>query len=171
MHHTTAVTLYATDYPLLGSKMDLILWRHADAVDGEPDLSRELTPKGHQQAKKMAEWLKQRIPNSTRILVSPAARAQQTAAALQRKYQTINALSPNADAMTLLLTAGWPDGGSTVLLIGHQPSLGQAAMLLLSGQEAELSIKKGGIIWISNRVRKATQQQHILRAALSSEMI
>lgn len=151
--------------------MDLILWRHADAVDGEPDLSRELTPKGHQQAKKMAEWLKQRIPNNTRILVSPAARTQQTAAALQRKYQTINALSPNADAMTLLLTAGWPDGGGTVLLIGHQPSLGQAAMLLLSGQEAELSIKKGGIIWISNRVRKATQQQHILRAALSSEMI
>jgi phosphohistidine phosphatase len=151
--------------------MDLILWRHADAVDGGPDLSRELTPKGHEQASKMAEWLKHRIPNNTRILVSPATRTQQTAEALRRKFQTINALSPGADAMTLLLTAGWPDGGDTVLLIGHQPGLGQAAMLLLSGQETDLSIKKGGMVWISNRVRKTTQQQHILRVALSPEMI
>lgn len=140
-------------------------------MDGGPDLSRELTPKGHEQANKMAEWLKHRIPNNTRILVSPATRTQQTAAALRRKFQTINALSPGADAMTLLLTAGWPDGGDTVLLIGHQPGLGQAAMLLLSGQETDLSIKKGGMVWISNRVRKTTQQQHILRVALSPEMI
>mgnify|MGYP003693557069 CR=1 FL=1 len=28
--------------------MDLILWRHAEAEDGSPDLARELTAKGTQ---------------------------------------------------------------------------------------------------------------------------
>ena len=35
--------------------MELILWRHAEAEDGYPDLERALTEKGHEQAKKMAD--------------------------------------------------------------------------------------------------------------------
>ena len=34
--------------------MDLILWRHAEAFEGEDDLARPLTPKGIKQAKKVA---------------------------------------------------------------------------------------------------------------------
>ncbi len=150
--------------------MDLILWRHADAIDGEPDLLRELTPKGIKQAKAMAEWLNARIPQDARILVSPAARTQQTAAALNRPFHTVDALAPGADVMTLLLSADWPQANGTVLVIGHQPSLGAAAMLLLGGQHTDMSIKKGGMIWLSNRVRQETQQ-NILRAALSPELI
>ena len=56
--------------------MDLILWRHAHAGDplADPlqDLQRALSPKGERQAKRMAEWLNQRLPESTRVLVSPA---------------------------------------------------------------------------------------------------
>ena len=37
--------------------MDLILWRHAEAREGSPDLTRPLTRKGCQQAKEMAEFL------------------------------------------------------------------------------------------------------------------
>ena len=36
--------------------MDLILWRHAEAEPGEPDLGRRLTAKGHKQAERMGEW-------------------------------------------------------------------------------------------------------------------
>ena len=69
--------------------MDLILWRHADAQDGAPDLGRELTDKGHRQAADMAKWLKLHLPKGTKVLVSPAARTQQTARALTHDYQTV----------------------------------------------------------------------------------
>ena len=62
--------------------MDLILWRHAEAhviKEGQSDLERTLTTKGERQAQRMAEWLNQRLAHSTRILVSPAVRTQQTA--------------------------------------------------------------------------------------------
>ena len=37
--------------------MNLLLWRHAEAQDGDPDLARELTARGRKQAEKMAHWL------------------------------------------------------------------------------------------------------------------
>ena len=118
----------------------------------------------------MADWLNSRLPEDTRILVSPATRAQQTAAALDRPYTTDKAIAPEADAMALLLAAGWPDAGGTVLLVGHQPGFGRAAMLLLAGIEIEMSIKKGGVVWISNRVRQTTQQ-NVLRVLMSPDMV
>ncbi len=45
--------------------MDLILWRHAEAEDGDatlPDLKRRLTARGGKQAKKVAYWLHQNLP-------------------------------------------------------------------------------------------------------------
>ena len=69
--------------------MDLLLWRHADALDGAPDHERALSDKGHKQAKRMAAWLNERLPADTLILASPAVRAQQTVAALKRDYQTV----------------------------------------------------------------------------------
>jgi len=62
--------------------MDLILWRHAEAEPGEPDLGRRLTAKGIQQAERMGKWLDRHLPATTRILSSPADRTQQTARAL-----------------------------------------------------------------------------------------
>ena len=35
--------------------MDLILWRHADADEGERDMARKLTPKGRKQAARMGK--------------------------------------------------------------------------------------------------------------------
>ena len=46
--------------------MDLILWRHAEAEPGEPDLGRRLTAKGIQQAERMAKWLDRHLPATTR---------------------------------------------------------------------------------------------------------
>jgi phosphohistidine phosphatase, SixA len=45
--------------------MELILWRHAEAEDGSPDLERELTGKGHKQAEKMAAFLRPRLPGGS----------------------------------------------------------------------------------------------------------
>ena len=54
--------------------MDLLLWRHAEAVEGLPDSTRELTERGVRQAHKVAEWLESRRPKKLRVLVSPMQR-------------------------------------------------------------------------------------------------
>lgn len=133
--------------------MDLILWRHAEAEPGEPDLGRRLTAKGIQHAERMATWLDRHLPATTRVLVSPADRAQQTALALKRKFRIVPDLAPGASAATLLAAAGWPDAREPVLIVGHQPTLGEVAALLLSGEEAPWTVRKGAVWWLSNRVR------------------
>ena len=104
--------------------MDLILWRHAEAEDGSPDIARELTPKGHRQAEEIARWLKPRLPKGTEILVSPAARAQQTAQALTSQFKTVKEIAPGAPYSAILAAAQWPKHGGAVLVVGHQPTLG-----------------------------------------------
>lgn len=149
--------------------MDLILWRHADAEEGFPDEARKLTDKGEKQAARMAAWLGPRLPREVGILASPAKRAQQTAAALGREFETSAEVGPGASAPSLLAAAGWPDAGGTVIVVGHQPTLGRAAALLLSGAEADWSVKKGGIWWFSNRVRP-DEPQTVLRAVMAPEL-
>jgi phosphohistidine phosphatase len=150
--------------------MDLILWRHADAVDGIPDASRKLTEKGEKHAQRVAAWLKTRLPEVTRILVSPAKRSQQTARALTNDFLTIKDLGVGADATAILAAAGWPDAKGAVVIVGHQPTLGRVAALLLSGAEADWSVKKGGIWWFTNRVRQE-ETQTVLRAVIAPELL
>lgn len=150
--------------------MDLILWRHADAHDGVPDMPRALTERGYRQARDVAAWLRGRLPGDARILVSPAVRARQTAEALGRPFETVPELAPGADATAVLLAAGWPDGAGTVLVVGHQPTLGLAVSFLVFGEERELSIKKGGLFWLTNRVRR-DERETIVKAAMTPELL
>jgi phosphohistidine phosphatase len=150
--------------------MDLILWRHADAQDGSPDMERALTGKGVDQAQRMAAWLNAHLPKSTRVLSSPAVRAYQTADALERKYETIPQIAPGADAVHVLAAAGWPDAKGCVLVVGHQPTLGEAASLLLFGEARPLSIKKAGLLWLTNRVR-GDHPQTLLKCAMTVELL
>lgn len=131
--------------------MDLILWRHAEAEDGSPDLERVLTPKGHKQARRMADWLTSQLPESCRILVSPARRTLQTAEPLGRKFKIHNDLAPGADPEDVLKAANWPAGKESVLIVGHQPTLGQLAALLLTGEAQEWEMRKAGAWWFAQR--------------------
>ncbi len=141
--------------------MDLILWRHAEAHPqraGQIDLDRALTSKGERQALRMAEWLNQRLAASTRVLVSPALRAQQTARALQRKYKTSDAAAPDQGVAELLVAANWPDAGEPVLVVGHQPTLGMAAARLLCGVDQPWAVKKSAVWWLRAREREGVVQ-------------
>ncbi len=141
--------------------MELILWRHAEAQDGAPDLERELTVKGHKQAEKMATFLRARLPENTRILVSPAKRTQQTVQALTKHFFTDSAIGPGASAQDILETAGWPDGENTVLVVGHQPTLGKIAALLLANSTSGFSIKKGAVWWLSRHTSEGDYQTNL----------
>ncbi|WP_301100734.1 histidine phosphatase family protein [Propionivibrio sp.] len=139
--------------------MDILLWRHAEAEQGAPDLKRKLTARGEKQAAQLAEWLKQHAPKKLRILSSPALRCQQTAHALGQPFTTDQRLGTDGTVSNLLAAIDWPDGGErAVLVVGHQPLLGQAAALLLSGEEANWTIKKGALWWLSKRTRPGTAQ-------------
>ena len=134
--------------------MDLILWRHADAEPGEPDLDRALSAIGVGQAERMAAWLEARLPAAARVLVSPAVRAQQTARALRRDFRVVPELAPGASVGTILGVAGWPDARVPSLIVGHQPTLGEAVAWLLSGLEASWSIRPGALWWLAGQVRE-----------------
>jgi phosphohistidine phosphatase len=148
--------------------MELILWRHADAESGIPDDERRLSAKGLKQAERVAEWLKARLPKDAVILVSPARRAQETARALAKKFEIRAEIGTTATPRAVLDAAGWPGGEGVVVVVGHQPTLGQAAALALMGSAAEWSVRKGAIWWLERRDRDA---ETLVRAVISPDLL
>jgi phosphohistidine phosphatase len=153
--------------------VDLILWRHAEAAEpgeGDDDLERALTHKGERQAERMAGWLTRQLAATTRVLVSPARRTQQTVRALDRKFKTLEALAPGGTVEALLHAVRWPDSREPVLVVGHQPTLGVAASYLLSGATMPWALRKGGVLWLRGR-EKEGELQVVLHAALTPDMV
>ena len=148
--------------------MDLILWRHAEAEDlpedhplAATDLDRSLTPRGEKQATRMAAWLDRQLPEGSRILVSPARRCVQTAEALTalgRKFKIRPELAPDADPAALLALVQWPQAKSPILVIGHQPTLGQTIAQLVRLTEGDCPVKKGALWWLRHRERDGHSQ-------------
>lgn len=150
--------------------MDLLLWRHAEADDGADDYSRPLTERGRKQAASVAAWLTQHLPRQLRIIASPTVRTCQTAEALGLPFQVEAGVGPESGTPDMLATIGWPPARGSVLLIGHQPGLGRLASLLLGGQEADWSIKKGSLWWLSRRVREG-EPQTVLRTVIAPDFL
>ena len=137
--------------------MDLILWRHAEAHElaegGGSDLERALTPRGEKQAARMAAWLDRQLPEGLRVLASPARRTEQTAAALGRKFKLRAELLPGGSPQDLLELVQWPDAKGAVLVVGHQPMLGQTIAQLLELRAPECAVRKGAVWWLRRRQR------------------
>ena len=153
--------------------MDLILWRHAEALEMreiQDDLDRALTSKGERQAHRVAAWLNRQLPAGARVLASPARRAQQTAAALERKVKTLPALAPDGTVEGLLHAVRWPDAREPVLVVGHQPTLGLVAAYLLAAQAQPWAVRKGGLWWLRAREREGVLQV-VLHAVVSPELV
>lgn len=154
--------------------MELILWRHAEAELGEPDLARQLTAKGEKQAQRMAAWLHGHLPDSARVLVSPALRAQQTAQALaevsHRKFKTDERLAPGGDPSQVLAATAWPSARTAVVVVGHQPVLGLIASTLLAAAPQPWSVRKGAVWWLSTRERDGVSQA-VIRAVVNPDFI
>jgi phosphohistidine phosphatase len=156
-----------SDLHFKDTRMELILWRHAEAEDGDDtilDHERRLTARGNKQAKQVARWLHKHLPQKPRILVT-----QQTANALELAYEIEPGLGIGASASEVLTAAGWPDHRGAVLIVGHQPTLGRVAAKLLAGEEADWSIRKGAIWWFSSRERDG-ERQTLLRAVLTADI-
>jgi phosphohistidine phosphatase len=151
--------------------MNLLLWRHAEAEDfAASDLARQLTVRGRKDARAVAQWLRPRLEQDTVILASPSARTVQTVEALTDQYRVVNELAPGASVADLLHAAGWPDGiAATVLIVGHQPTLGETAAYLL-GARPDWSVKKGAVMWLKSRSREGLERA-VLRAVISPDLL
>jgi len=135
--------------------MELILWRHCDAEPGVPDDLRRLTARGREQAARMARWLGAQLPAESAIIVSPAVRAQETAQALGRRYRTVREIGTGASVDAVLAASHWPHARRTVLVVGHQPTLGRVASSLLEGDEADRPLDPGALWWLASAAERA----------------
>ena len=151
--------------------MDLILWRHAEAEEGDPHGGRKLTAKGRKQAAWMSEWLLRRLPSKITVVAAPARPARETAEALSVRIRISDCLAPGGSVGAILQDVGWPSrNGSVVVVVGHQPDLGRIAAWLISGADANWTVKKGGLWWVTNRVRN-DEAQVVVRAVIAPDLV
>ena len=151
--------------------MNLLLWRHAEAEDFHPrgDLARPLTRRGLAQAADGARWIRALAHAhdwQMRVVASPAQRTQQTAQALTEHPITDARLAPDADpAYYLALADGLAHRHEALVIVGHQPTIGEVISELLVGAEHPISVRKGGLWWFVLRAQTLEDAPVVLRGA------
>jgi phosphohistidine phosphatase len=134
--------------------MILYLVRHAiaeEGIAGMADKDRELTGEGIAKMKKAAAGLNALEAIPELILSSPYVRAVQTAEILREAFggkpavKCIDALVPYGSRSELYREVRACGKTRAVMLVGHQPSLGEIAAEIICGSHARpYELKKGG---------------------------
>lgn len=150
--------------------MDLILWRHAEAEDlsrnVRSDAERKLTSKGQKQAINMALWLNRVLPPHCKILVSPAKRTVQTAMALGRPFTLAEEVGTSCTVNQILKACNWPYSIEPVLVVGHQPHLGDVVSTLIPDIQYA-PIRKANVWWIQCKAG----EEAFLKAVMSPDLV
>jgi phosphohistidine phosphatase len=135
--------------------MVVYIMRHGiaevDSGSGE-DADRRLTPEGRRKVVEVARGLKSLAVKPAAIFSSPLPRALETATLAASvldadlDVETMLALGPGYDAQTTINSMP-AQRGESVMLVGHQPHLGELASCLLTGSQSlvPLPFKKGGV--------------------------
>ena len=140
----------------------LFLWRHAEAEDGIPDLARPLTAQGKRDAARVARALAKRMRDNTRLIISPAVRARETAELLIARRslhaEVDQRLAPGSSTNVVLAAledavVACNGDAPLIVMVGHQPWMGQVARRLLSDSEGDWSVKKAAAWWLVRRAR------------------
>ncbi|MDI1297972.1 histidine phosphatase family protein [Methylotenera sp.] len=147
---------------------NLILWRHAEAEihsKSGADFDRALTKSGHKDAAKMAKWLNRLLPENTTVYSSPAIRCLQTAAELQAlssiNVEVADFLSVDSTPEMIASQINNDDSNQTILIIGHQPNLGELITKLLGMNEGACAVKKGSVWWLRQRMNEGVMQTYL----------
>jgi phosphohistidine phosphatase len=136
--------------------MKVFLVRHGKAEEhtGMRDEDRSLTPKGVQQAQYLGQAVRTIGVKPAMILTSGLTRAFETAriihSALNCRVLTAPALEPGPGASEVIdLIASHARKGSPLMLVGHNPQLGEVAAILTSGYAGcETMLKTGEAVEI-----------------------
>ena len=128
----------------------LVLVRHAQAAGGGVDADRPLTPGGARHAATIGSWLGRAGLRPDRVVVSPARRAVQTWA--QAGGRLPEAAAPVVEARIydntveglLAAVRATPDDVRTLVLVGHNPSIGELAAVLDDGEGSPVARRDAG---------------------------
>ena len=98
---------------------------------------------------------------------SPAKRTEQTAQRLERKFKLREELGPQSTASEVLDLVKWGNGFSLppknpILLIGHQPWIGDIVMQLTQLPKSACAVKKSSVWWLRAREKNQQIQIHLL---------
>jgi phosphohistidine phosphatase len=137
----------------------LYLLRHGVAADATAELSdadRPLTADGARKIQRIARGLKRLGFRPDLVLTSPLRRTQETAALLAEVDPAVTVeiyppLAPGHGAVDVLAGLRAYRGKRRIVLVGHQPDLGELASHLLTGSvsRAPLPFKKGAMAAIA----------------------
>ena len=153
--------------------MDCVLLRHGIAVERDewegPDGDRPLTECGAKRVAQAAVGLVRLDVQPTHVFSSPLTRAIETAKivhgalSVRSAREIVDELLPDASPHRLLSILGKLPPESCALCLGHEPQLGMAASMFLSGRVSpSFPLKKSGACLIELS-RPAKPGQGILR--------
>lgn len=138
--------------------MKLILIRHADAGDPDPerypdDRLRPLTPEGRRDHEIIARGLVRMGLAPSHFLTSPLIRAQETAEITARalgwtgSVEAADALGDQFSTTALLERLSRCPEDATVVCVGHEPHLSRFAATILHPEGAvKIGLSKSGVI-------------------------
>jgi phosphohistidine phosphatase len=118
----------------------LVLVRHAQAAGAPVDEDRPLTERGARRAAAIGSWLGDAGLVPDRVLVSPARRAQQTwkqasASLVPTPPPIVDArIYENTVEAVLEAICDASEGVRTLVVVGHNPSIGELTTVLDDGQ-------------------------------------
>ena len=133
--------------------MLLYILRHANAdTEAATDDARELSEKGREQAKKVAQFCTGHGIRPEVIFASPLTRAQQTAKPVAKELgmeiTTAPWLACGATPGGILAQIAMLKDAAAVMLVGHQPDLGELIAHLLGGAGGSINVRKASLTLI-----------------------
>jgi phosphohistidine phosphatase len=121
--------------------VQLLLIRHAHALDGDDDAARPLSPRGRKQVRALARALHRAgVFAAGEIWHSPLVRARDTAALLAQRLGTraklveMDGLAPGNDPAVVAALLKFHR--QPLAIVGHEPHLSALASLLVAGAAA-----------------------------------
>jgi len=130
--------------------MHLYILRHANAdTIAATDDARELSEKGREQAKTVAKFCARHGIRPDVIFASPLIRAQQTAKPVAKELgveiTTAGWLACGARPEGILAQLAALGGAAAVMLVGHQPDLGELIGYLLGASGESVNVRKASL--------------------------
>jgi phosphohistidine phosphatase len=111
--------------------MRLVLIRHAKAEQGSPDIERPLSDRGRADAAEIGRWLATQGVKPDRVVVSPSRRTRQTwEHAATAPVEVDGRIYDNTVRDLLEIVRETPDDVQTLVLVGHNPSMGELVALI-----------------------------------------
>ena len=133
--------------------MHLYILRHADAdTEAVTDSARTLSEKGEEQARKVAQFCRAHGIQPDVIFASPLIRAQQTAKPVAKELDveitTARWLACGAKPDVILEELAAVENVPAVMLVGHEPDLGNLIAHLLGAASGSIHVRKASLTLI-----------------------